>query len=59
MERTGHCLCGAVQYTATLPEEGLGACHCEMCRRWTGGPYVSVRTLSITFHSDETLATYT
>ena len=37
----GHCLCGAVQL------EGHGApkveiCHCDMCRRWHGGPAMSV-----------------
>jgi len=34
--RTGHCLCGAVSIVvADVPHE-LGACHCGMCRRWTG-----------------------
>ncbi len=33
---TGACLCGAVTLRATgfLPE--VSACHCAMCRRWTG-----------------------
>ncbi|WP_126975346.1 GFA family protein [Frigidibacter oleivorans] len=34
--RTGHCLCGGVSITVTNPSHELGACHCEMCRRWTG-----------------------
>lgn len=34
---SGQCLCGAVSYTAQLENEEFGACHCEMCRRWTGG----------------------
>ncbi|MEO0466816.1 MAG: GFA family protein [Pseudomonadota bacterium] len=38
---TGSCLCGAVKL------EGLGApslavCHCQMCRRWHGGPSIAV-----------------
>ena len=36
VERTGHCLCGAVRLTVTNPCLELGVCHCEMCRRWTG-----------------------
>ncbi|GGG70903.1 aldehyde-activating protein [Salipiger pallidus] len=35
MERTGGCMCGAVRYTASSMT-GLGVCHCEQCRRWTG-----------------------
>jgi len=33
---TGRCLCGKVSYKATL-ESAVGACHCGMCRRWSGG----------------------
>ena len=36
-ERTGGCLCGAVKVEATIREPTIGACHCEQCRRWTGG----------------------
>ena len=37
----GHCLCGAIEL------EGHGAprleiCHCDMCRRWHGGPALAV-----------------
>ena len=34
----GHCLCNAVQLTATVLPHSVSACHCTMCRRWTGGP---------------------
>ena len=34
---TGHCLCGAVRYRLETPPEGYSACHCSMCRRWSGG----------------------
>ena len=42
MERSGHCLCGAVTYA--FDSEALiwqGHCHCESCRRATGAPMVS------------------
>ncbi|MDF0601155.1 GFA family protein [Psychromarinibacter sp. C21-152] len=32
----GHCLCGAVQITVTGSPGEVSACHCDMCRRWTG-----------------------
>lgn len=39
--RTGQCLCGAVRFTAS--ETGnFGACHCQMCQRWLGGPMLGV-----------------
>ena len=38
----GQCLCGAV--TITLDgayDKTVGACHCRMCQRWSGGVFVS------------------
>ena len=37
----GRCLCGAVTFTAT-PQGGMHACHCENCRRISGGVSLSV-----------------
>ena len=36
----GRCLCGAVSVEVTEIGEGAGACHCDMCRRWTGSVFV-------------------
>lgn len=58
MTRTGSCLCGAVQFTATLSSTSLGACHCGMCRKWAGGPYVSVGTTAVDFAPSQSLQTY-
>ena len=33
---TGGCLCGAVRFTAEADDDGIVACHCTMCRRWSG-----------------------
>ncbi len=47
-KRAGGCLCGAIRYTAIQAEgdemgpPGLGACHCENCRRQSGGVYLSI-----------------
>ncbi|QAY77794.1 GFA family protein [Sphingosinicella sp. BN140058] len=35
---TGGCLCGAVRYRITGPLRATSLCHCESCRRATGGP---------------------
>lgn len=40
--RTGQCLCGAVRFSATEVPDQFGACHCEMCRRWTGSALLGV-----------------
>jgi hypothetical protein len=37
----GSCLCGAVALTAPDHTE-VAACHCGMCRRWSGGPLLAV-----------------
>jgi hypothetical protein len=42
MTMRGSCLCGAVSFEADPAERHSDACHCEMCRRWTGGPFISV-----------------
>ena len=32
----GRCLCGAITLEVTEHSRELSACHCAMCRRWTG-----------------------
>jgi len=31
------CLCGSVTFEAEVGEK-VGACHCDICRKWGGGP---------------------
>ncbi len=38
----GQCMCGAVTFTARDVPEKFGACHCEMCRRWTGSALLGI-----------------
>ena len=40
MQRTGKCLCGEVKINAE-PMPTMQACHCSMCRKWGGGPYMA------------------
>jgi hypothetical protein len=38
---TGHCLCRAVTITvAGQHDPRVGACHCRMCQRWSGGLFL-------------------
>ncbi len=41
-EVKGKCLCGAVKFEAHVKSQDIGACHCEMCRRWSSGPFLCV-----------------
>ena len=36
--RTGRCLCGKVVLRLVGEVHDVTACHCDMCRRWGGGP---------------------
>lgn len=40
--REGGCLCGAVRFSARLTGTAFGACHCVMCRRWTGSALLGI-----------------
>lgn len=57
--RTGGCLCGAVRFLAKNVPDTCGACHCEMCRRWTGSALieVSVANEDIALQGAECIAT--
>jgi hypothetical protein len=38
---TGRCLCGAVTVTVRGSHDPrVGACHCRMCQRWSGGLFL-------------------
>lgn len=36
----GACLCGASTFTATPVSDEAGACHCSMCRKFSGGVFI-------------------
>ena len=36
----GHCLCGAVKVRVPEAPGWVGACHCRMCQRWSGGLFL-------------------
>jgi hypothetical protein len=58
MERTGKCLCGAVTFTAKGLEPGLTACHCDMCRRWTGSFLIALGTADVAWNGEDKITTF-
>ncbi len=55
----GSCLCGAVKVSANAMNHKVGACHCEMCRKWTGGPLMAVDCgTEVSFEGEENIKTY-
>lgn len=41
-ELIGECLCKKVKITVTNVALHVDACHCSMCRKWSGSPLLSV-----------------
>ena len=57
MQRTGKCLCGAVTFTADIQPK-ISACHCGMCRKWTGGVFLTTFGKNIRFEGEDAIKTY-
>lgn len=45
-ELQGNCMCGAVTVSMTPAQNSLGACHCDMCRRWTSSALMTIPAAS-------------
>ncbi len=58
MSETGKCLCGAVKFTAEDIDTHVHACHCSMCRGWTGGPMLAASVGSVEFFGDSNIKRY-
>ena len=59
IEGKGSCLCGAVQFVANRAQTSMGICHCGMCRKWGGGPYMSVRCeTDVMYEGQENISDY-
>jgi hypothetical protein len=58
-EAKGMCLCGSVSITTQSQNNSVGACHCNMCRRWGGGPYMVVNCGSnVSFEGEENISVF-
>lgn len=58
MTAKGHCLCGAVTFTAEDVQTDIHSCHCSMCRRWSGGPAFAASVGEVGFTGDENITRY-
>lgn len=55
----GSCLCGAVTVTLTLEKDTFDACHCGICRKWGGGPALTVDAgADVQFQGEENISVY-
>ncbi len=52
-------MCGAVSFASDAVPDHFGACHCEMCRRWTGSALLglTVPKASVTWTGEENIET--
>lgn len=50
-------MCGSVEFTAKDVSQAASACHCGMCRRWSGGVWIGVFAKAIEWRSDTGLRT--
>ncbi len=46
-EATGGCLCGAIRFRVTAKPLAAYYCHCRMCQRNGGGPFMAGATVPI------------
>jgi hypothetical protein len=55
----GHCLCKSVSFQFQTKELEFDACHCSMCRRWSGGPGLGVTASNVPqFIGEENIQIY-
>ncbi|MBE1296535.1 GFA family protein [Phycobacter azelaicus] len=55
---SGSCLCGAVKVSAVARKPEVAACHCDMCRRWSAGPFMEVTGEEVKFEGVENIGLY-
>ena len=56
---SGQCLCGHVKVKASAASNQVHACHCNTCRRWSGGPLLAIDCeQQVTFEGDDHIKVY-
>ena len=55
----GSCLCGMVKVAANSINHHIGACHCNMCRKWGGAALLGVECNDgVSFEGEENIQVY-
>ena len=58
-ECQGTCLCGAAGLSVTLNSHDVSACHCQMCQKWGGGPFLAIESdQQVNIHGEENVGIY-
>ncbi len=57
MKTNSKCLCGAIELEVELSNTEIAACHCSMCRKWSGGPMLAIDSGELKSISNESLVT--
>lgn len=56
---SGGCLCGAVRFTAAPETHTYNICHCDMCRRWSAGPFMAIACAdTVKFDNEDDVGVY-
>jgi hypothetical protein len=50
---TGRCMCGSVSIRAISKKPNVTVCHCDMCRRWSSGPYMAITCQQVSIDGEE------
>ena len=59
MQAKGSCLCKSVRFSFKLKAKHFDACHCSMCRKWSGSPVMSVESDGeISFEGEESISVF-
>ena len=58
-QQSGQCLCANVSFMASSVDANIGACHCNMCRTWGGGPLLAVDSGdNVAFQGEENISIF-
>lgn len=57
--RKDSCMCGAVNVLISRKCTDLGVCHCPLCRKWAGGPFMEIECGSdVQFEGAENISVF-
>lgn len=57
MKTNSKCLCGSVELEVEILNNEIAACHCNMCRKWSGGPMLAIDSGELKKITNESLVT--
>ena len=59
VEAKARCLCGAVEMHSDAISSEVGACHCNMCRKWGGGAFMALECVGeLKISGEENIISY-